>query len=133
MSIKKYTIGVIAKRFGITPVALRHYQKLGLLEPNQQSTSGYWLYSDHDLTRLGFILNAKSASFTLNEIKDLFAIVDKKGKSTAIKKLVKNKIDSIEMQIINLKKLKNMLITLDDTCQKKVIAKNCPIVKGLMG
>jgi MerR family copper efflux transcriptional regulator len=131
MNNKQYAIGFVAKQFGITTVALRHYQKIGLLEPEHRSPSGYRLYGDQDLARLGFLLNAKNAGFTLDEIKILFEIVDKKGLSTAVKQLVKQKLDSIDAQITNLKKLKVTLSQLDRICQKQVAAKDCPIVQHL--
>ena len=45
-------IGEVARRTGLSPRTLRHYDQLGLLVPSQRSTGDYRLYSREDLVRL---------------------------------------------------------------------------------
>ena len=49
---RRWQIGELAKRTGVTVRALRHYDQIGLLVPSERSFSGYRLYSDLDVQRL---------------------------------------------------------------------------------
>jgi DNA-binding transcriptional MerR regulator len=48
---------------------LRHYDKIGLLNPSSMTESGYRLYEDQDLKKLIQILFFKELDFSLKEIK----------------------------------------------------------------
>ena len=47
------TIGELARLAGVTPKAIRHYHKVGLLREPERSEAGYRLYGAEDLLRLG--------------------------------------------------------------------------------
>ena len=63
-----YTIGQVAERTGFPTSTLRFYEQHGLLEPVGRTDSGYRLYDDASLARLGFIDRAKQLGCTLTEI-----------------------------------------------------------------
>jgi len=50
---------------------LHHYDDIGLLKPSLRSTSGYRLYSEHDLLKLQHIVALKFFGFSLAQIKTL--------------------------------------------------------------
>lgn len=54
---------------GISVRMLHHYDKIGLLDPESVSATGYRLYSDENLDRLQQILFFKELNFPLQEIK----------------------------------------------------------------
>ena len=62
-------IGEIARRTGLSPRTLRHYDQLGLLVPSQRSTGDYRLYSHEDLVRLLAIAHLKSLGLSLTEVR----------------------------------------------------------------
>jgi len=64
-----------AERAGVTVKALRHYDRLGLLQP-QRAGSGYRLYSESDLERLERIAALKFLGVPLKQIK---AVLDRSG------------------------------------------------------
>ena len=64
---RTYQIGELAVRSGLTPDALRYYERLGLLPPPQRSGGGYRLYEEATLDRLRFIRQAQSLGLTLRE------------------------------------------------------------------
>jgi|GEM_PF-1732905 len=45
-------IGEIAQLLGVTPKAIRHYQKVGLLAEPERTEAGYRLYGAQELLRL---------------------------------------------------------------------------------
>ena len=62
-------IGEIAQLLGITPKAIRHYQKIGLLREPERSESGYRLYDAQDLLRLQRIRRLQSLGLSLKQVK----------------------------------------------------------------
>jgi DNA-binding transcriptional MerR regulator len=62
-------IGEIAQLLGITPKAVRHYQKVGLLVEPARSESGYRLYGAQDLLRLQRIRRLQALGLSLKQIK----------------------------------------------------------------
>ena len=64
-------IGEVARLLGITPKAVRHYEKLGLLDKPERSESGYRLYTADDLLRLHQIKKLQSLGLSLERIKEV--------------------------------------------------------------
>jgi DNA-binding transcriptional MerR regulator len=66
-----YTIGELAKKFGLSLRALRFYEVLGLLTPERQGHRR--IYGREAVDRLAAILKAKRFGFTLSETKQMLA------------------------------------------------------------
>ncbi len=62
-------IGEIAQLLGITPKAIRHYQKVGLLAEPERTEAGYRLYGAQDLLRLQRIRRLQALGLSLKQIK----------------------------------------------------------------
>ena len=67
------TIGNLAKAVGLNPATIRYYEEMGVIPRPRRSESGYSLYSEEDVHRLGFIQRAKLLALSLNEIKEMVA------------------------------------------------------------
>src|SRR6202163_4102109 len=67
----EFTIGELARDFGVTLRALRFYENKGLISPQRDGLSR--LYSQGDRTRLALILKGKKLGFTLGEIRQMIA------------------------------------------------------------
>ena len=65
-------IGQVAERAGIATSAIRYYEEQGLL-PRPERRSGQRVYDETTVERLALIQLAKSAGFTVAEIKRLLA------------------------------------------------------------
>lgn len=63
-----FTVGQVADLAGVTVRTLHHYEKIGLLEPDDRTGAGYRKYSDRDLDRLRNILFYRELGFPLDEI-----------------------------------------------------------------
>lgn len=69
MSSELFAIGKVASIFGVSVQTLRHYDKLGLLTPDQVSeSSGYRYYGEGKMRILEHILFFKSIGLSLPEI-----------------------------------------------------------------
>jgi len=67
----EFTIGELAKEFGVTLRALRFYENKGLIGPRRDGMTR--LYNQSDRDRLALILNGKKLGFTLGEIRQMVA------------------------------------------------------------
>lgn len=66
------TVSELAKRAGVTADTVRHYVRTGLLTPKRDPNNGYKRFTDGDLKRLSFIVEAKSLGFSLPDIQLIF-------------------------------------------------------------
>ncbi|USN52642.1 MAG: MerR family transcriptional regulator [Candidatus Nomurabacteria bacterium] len=66
-----YTVNQLAEKAGITPRALRHYDRIGLLKPAEIAKNGYRQYSENELIRLQQILFFRELDFPLEEIQKM--------------------------------------------------------------
>jgi len=62
------TIGEAAALAGVTPKAVRHYHKLGLLGEPERSKAGYRLYGAEDLLRLRRVRKLQDVGLSLRSI-----------------------------------------------------------------
>lgn len=69
-----YTIGELAREFGITPRAIRFYEDEGLIHPVRSGRSR--IYGKRHRTRLGLILRGKRLGLSLAEIGELLGMYD---------------------------------------------------------
>jgi DNA-binding transcriptional MerR regulator len=70
-SAKTYTIGDLAREFGVTLRTLRFYEDRGLLTPRREGLAR--IYDARDRARLSVILKGKQLGFTLTEIRAMLA------------------------------------------------------------
>ncbi|NNN29788.1 MerR family transcriptional regulator [Streptomyces sp. S3(2020)] len=62
------SIGALARRFGLEPHVLRHWESVGLLAPDRD-TAGRRRYGADDLVRVAFVLCGKEAGLSLEAIR----------------------------------------------------------------
>ncbi len=65
------TASVLAKETDLPIYTVRHYTRIGLLQPARNTTNNYKVYQPSDAARLKFIVAAKNLGFTLSEITDI--------------------------------------------------------------
>ena len=69
---KLLKIGELAKEAGVTVRTLRHYEEMGLLNPQSTDLSSFKLYGEEEIKKLQQILSLKSLGFSLSRIKEAF-------------------------------------------------------------
>ena len=67
--MKRYTIGEVAKMYGIAPSALRYYDKEGLLPFIERTEGGARLFKEEDLEWLTTIECLKDTGMPIKMIK----------------------------------------------------------------
>ena len=88
-------IGEVARRTGLTPSALRYYERRGLIEPSGRAGLRRQYASDV-LDRLGLIVVASEAGFRLEEIR---ALLGARHRNAAVMEGIRRKSDEIGRRI----------------------------------
>ena len=103
--MKFYRIGEISKLYCISADTLRHYEKFGIIKPEQVSASGYRYYSNEQIWRLNIIRTLRKLEVGLPEIRDYLTHRTLK-KSQA---LVEYQLQTIDQKLKELNLLKQEL------------------------
>lgn len=68
------TVGELARRAGTTPRALRHYDRLGLFQPDHvDAETGVRFYTDDQLPDLQLIVSLRALDLPLDEVRRCLA------------------------------------------------------------
>lgn len=123
-------IGQLAKRTGVPIDTVRHYERIGLLQPAARLASGYRRYGDAQLKQLRFIRRAKALGFTLDEIRGLLGL--SAGRNVrSIRKSAAARLADIEQRIEELTRIRESLRQLVAACPGHGRADACPILNAL--
>jgi len=74
--VPTFTIGELAREFGVTTRAIRFYEDCGLLEPSRSGRNR--VYGARDRTRLRLTLRGKRLGLRLAEVKELVDMYETK-------------------------------------------------------
>jgi DNA-binding transcriptional MerR regulator len=69
-------IGEVADRIGLSLRTIRYYEEVGLAVPSARSDGGFRLYVEDDVERLRVIMQMKPLGFSLEEMRELLALLD---------------------------------------------------------
>ncbi|GAA3751401.1 MerR family transcriptional regulator [Salinactinospora qingdaonensis] len=77
MATAHMQIGEVAERTGLSLRTIRYYGEVGLVEPSARSRGGFRLYTDADVERLLLVKRMKPLDFSLEDMRDLLATLDR--------------------------------------------------------
>lgn len=63
-------IGEVAERAGVSIDAVRYYERRGVLPRAERTASGYRMFGDESVARLGLVRQLQALGFTLDEVVD---------------------------------------------------------------
>jgi len=128
-----FTIGKISERAQVSADSIRFYEREGLISPAQKSESGYRLYTDEAVRRLGFIKHAQQCGFSLAEIRELLDLrSDDKSCCDDVYRVAVEKKLHLESKIKALKAMSQALSDLIEMCSRdKKSLDECPILGAL--
>lgn len=69
-------IGELAERAGLTPDAVRYYERIGVMPEPERTAGGYRIYREPDIERLAFVGQAQTLGLSLEEIAEILLLVD---------------------------------------------------------
>lgn len=99
-----FNVSDIARRAGVTPDAVRYYEREGLLPPAPRSASGYRQYEDDSTSqRIRFIKGAQRMGLKLTEIGELLEIQDRGACPCGhARSIVERRIEEIDDEVARL-------------------------------
>lgn len=108
-------IGELAKLTGLTAHTIRFYEGAGLLPNPPRTPSGYRSYTEADVARLTFILKAKQVGLSLEDVKGILQLHDRRQPTCVhVRSLLQDKLDQVDRSIQDLQDFKIELERLKD-------------------
>lgn len=97
------TVNELSKKVNVTPDAIRHYVRIGLLTPLRDPDNGYKLFDHEDSKKIAFIRRAKLLGFTLHDIQTIFNHSDE-GESPCpiVRDLIQQRLEDNRAKLIEL-------------------------------
>ena len=131
---KGYRIGEMATLTGLTPDALRFYERRGLLDTPTRTPGRFRIYAAPAIERIRFIKRAQALGFTLAEIHELVRFNGKGGlrRCCRVRDLLKTQLGELEATLAELSALQGTLRTTLAQCERAIETKNvsaCPVIE----
>ena len=131
---KAYRIGELATLTGLTPDALRFYERRGLLEKPARSAGRFRIYSPLAVDRIRFNKRAQTLGFTLDEIHELVRFNGRGGlrRCSRVRDLLRRRLSELEVALSELSVLRETLQTTLQQCERAIDTKNesaCPVIE----
>ena len=126
-------IGEAAKRSGVSPRMVRHYEDLGLLPVVARTDSGYRQYGETDVHSLRFIKRSRDLGFSMDEIAELVGLWHNRRRASAsVKRIAQKHLGELEQRIADMQAMQRTLSHLVRGCHGDA-RPDCPILDDLAG
>ncbi|MDQ7071406.1 MAG: helix-turn-helix domain-containing protein [Rhodobacterales bacterium] len=126
-----YAIGQMSRETGVNIETIRYYERIGILPKPDRTAGGNRQYNEDQLKRLNFIRRSRGLGFSLDEIRGLFEMVDRKDFTCGeVHDLTVDHLASVRDKISNLKKLEKALSVMISECSRGDVP-DCPILDTL--
>ncbi len=103
-----YTIGQLAKEFGLSRSALLYYDSIGLFSPSGRSASNYRTYTGGDRDRLEQICTYRKTGLSLDDIGRILKMRGKRG----VVPLLEKRLDALNREIRALRSQQHFIVRL---------------------
>jgi MerR family Zn(II)-responsive transcriptional regulator of zntA len=126
MSGKRYRIGELAPLTGLTPDALRFYERQGVLDKPARTSGRFRIYSPVAVDRVRFIKKAQALGFTLGEIRDLVQFNGKGSlrRCARVRDLFEHRLSDLEVTLSELGTLRETLRMTLRQCKAAIATRN---------
>ena len=128
------TIGELAEHSGVTPEAIRYYEREGVIPPAVRAGAGlYRRYGAEDSRRLRFIRRARDLGFSLAETRELLNLAEGNPAQSCgrVNIVAREQLSSVENKIAQLQGLRIELERIIGECEGVVPVGECRILSAL--
>jgi DNA-binding transcriptional MerR regulator len=131
-----FTIGELAARTGMTPDALRYYERVGVIAPTGRTEGGFRVYTAETVARLRFIKQAQLHGLTLAEIRELVQVETRPGagRCRRVQRLLQRKLAELDERLQQLQDFRRALDAYLAQCNRTLAESpeaECPVVEDL--
>lgn len=118
--------GELAERAGISPEAVRFYERVGVLSAPARTASGYRDYDETAVDRLSFVRAAQAVGLTLGQIREVIAFRDEgEPPCTLVLALIQRRSGELGARIAEMKRIKAELDHLAERA-RSLRPEDCP-------
>jgi DNA-binding transcriptional MerR regulator len=125
------TVGSVASAAGVTPDAVRYYERLRLLSKAPRTSSGYRIFETADIDRVRAIRRAQALGMTLVEIGSLFPQGGLgRAECRRVRSLLAEKIADADARIAELREFRRGLQSYLAACDRAILGRGdvpCPV------
>ncbi|MGR3638849.1 MerR family transcriptional regulator [Alterinioella nitratireducens] len=123
--------GDLARLTGCNLETIRYYETIGVMPEPPRSSKNYRVYDDTHVTRLRFVMRARELGFTLDEVRDLLAMVDG-GQQTCgeVQALATAHLATVRTKIADLRRIEHVLSSTVAQCTGDDVPE-CPVIDAL--
>ena len=131
MHAKLITIGELARTAGMTPRAIRHYERLGLIQVPIRTDANYRLFDSDSVERARFIAKGRSLGFSIAEVADLLRAMDDPDHTCAqFAELAQAHLDVVDAKLQTLVEMRHTLAKTLSRCTGKDVPE-CAVLEFL--
>lgn len=117
-----FTIGQLARETGVTPRAIRHYERLGLIGAPLRTDANYRLFDSDSTERVRFIGKCRSLGFSIAEVADFLRVTDDPDHTCAqVAELTQHHLELIDGKIQALAEMRGTLARSLSRCTGKEV------------
>lgn len=112
-------IGELSERTGFSRDTIRYYEKIALLPGDRRGRrhNNYRDYGESAVLRLQRIQELKERGFTLSEIRDLLAHVERTGACTGLPEALRDKAERLDAEIERLRAYRRRVNQALEACE----------------
>ncbi len=124
-------IGELSQATGCNIETIRYYERIGLLRAPARTAGRFRRYSLADTKRLAFVRRARNLGFTLEEVRGLLRLADKRDRSCAeVRDLAAFRLRDVRAKISDLRKMERILRGMVLQCADGTLP-DCPLIESL--
>lgn len=127
-----FNIGEAAEATGISAKMIRYYESIGLMPKAVRTFANYRVYGPDDIHTLRFIRRARDLGFSLEQIRTLLGLWQRRRPSAEVKRVALEHIAELEDKIQALDSMRRTLVHLAEHCHGDA-RPTCPILDELAG
>jgi DNA-binding transcriptional MerR regulator len=107
VTMKTYSISQLARSFGLSRSALLYYDRIGLLNASERTSTGYRVYAQNEFDRLERICIFRSAGLSLKDVRKLLS-----SSAAPSAKILENRMQELDEQILFLRGQQHAIIAM---------------------
>ena len=133
-AVQDLTIGELAARAGVTPEAIRYYEREGVIPPARRGGGGHYRrYGAADAERLRFVRRARDLGFSLDEVRELLALAarDPGAPCCDVNRIARTHLAQVDAKLAQLTALRAELTRLVGACDADVAVADCSLLGAL--
>ncbi|MDT7533032.1 helix-turn-helix domain-containing protein [Sphingobium sp. SA2] len=127
----RFTIGVLSRKTGCNIETIRYYEKAGVLPHPARSGGGHRLDGSGHLSRLAFVMKARSLGFSVSDVKALLLLVDERDRPCAeVRNVAATRLKDVKAKLADLRVMAAVLNEMVTSCEKEESIE-CPLIERM--